>query len=55
MAKINIYFNGTKYSFDESLLAEATAKLQAELSELSKPKPSEGLAFSSNGILHSAA
>jgi hypothetical protein len=52
MANINIYFNGTNYSIDESILSDATAKLSlalADLEELSKPKYSVGLAFTSNG------
>jgi hypothetical protein len=48
MAKLNITFNGVTYSIDESVLADASAKFQTALVELSKPAYSEGLVYAEN-------
>lgn len=48
MAKINIVFNGSTYSIEESALAEVVAKFETaleELVELSGPSYSEGLEY----------
>lgn len=48
MAKINIVFNGSTYSIEESALAEVVAKFETaleELVELSGPSYSEGLTY----------